>query len=66
MDNLETYRKAGYTHIISWKEKSDFLDLYVDKSFPTTSDIVQSHLKSLYTQQMKSHKDIIVIDMRVL
>ena len=45
--NIESYRKAGYTHIISWKEYHELFGIYVPKSFPTTDDAVDLYINAL-------------------
>lgn len=49
--NIESYRKAGYTHIISWKEYHELFGIYVPKSFPTTDDAVDLHINALKANQ---------------
>ena len=37
----------GYTHRISWKDWSSVCRVLVTKSFPTTEDAVEAHVKTL-------------------
>ena len=61
MKNIHHYLHAGYTHYIRWKHYLPTLKMTVDKGFPTTSDALQGHLKSLYTQENVSNVDVIVL-----
>ena len=44
-------RKLGYTHVISWKEKHKSLG-EVKKSFPTTRDAVNLHIRQMQMSNM--------------
>lgn len=58
-------KAAGYTHKISWKEYNDVFDLFVEKSFPTTKDAVNIHLRDLRKRQSATNDDSIV-DIKVV
>lgn len=50
------HKGAGYTHLVRWEEYSTFLNLYVHKSFPTTDDAVQIHMRHLTKRQANGDK----------
>jgi len=45
-----------YTHQISWREYHEFLQTWVEKSFKTVEDCVQSHYNSICSRS--NTKDI--------
>ena len=47
MTTIDRCVAAGYTHLISWKEYHKNLDVFVQKSFPTTPDMVDRHIAEL-------------------
>ena len=52
MNNTMFYKKAGYTHMITWKEFHKHIGMMVEKRFPTTSDALQKHLANFQRENI--------------
>jgi len=63
---IETYRKAGYTHIVSYKEMLEWAGIFVEKSFPTTADVMQKHIDTLKKHQYNENGDEMIIAIKAI
>ncbi len=57
---MPDYKAAGYTHRIRWLEYNPLFGIYIEKSFPTTSDAVSLHMESLNKRRSEDDEDNIV------
>lgn len=64
--NRSIYIKAGYTHLITYKELLEWANAFVEKSFPTTADMVEKYVARMNNKSRNRHGELAVTDICVI